>query len=139
MVNRGTITELRTRRAAEPAAGQGRDRVQRDVPDPSRREHRIPVDAGWRIIHFTLYSRAYCHLCDDMARALADLQRELPAVQHFSVEVIDVDADPALVERYDELVPVLSHQGREVCHYHLDRDAVLAIVGRSADDPCGVR
>ena len=57
-----------------------------------------------------------------MAQGLVELQRTHP----FTFEVIDVDAHPELVERYDELVPVLLHQSREVCHYFLDRDAVLA-------------
>lgn len=81
-------------------------------------------------LHLTLLARAYCHLCDDMVRALAELQATLPPAQRFTLEVVDVDADPALVERYDELVPVLLYQGREVCHYVLDRDAVMAIVER---------
>ncbi|MFC4932608.1 glutaredoxin family protein [Massilia sp. GCM10023247] len=72
---------------------------------------------------FTLYSRSYCHLCEDM---LAALQALAPAGRPFEVEVIDVDADPALVERFDELVPVL--YGRldepELCHYFLDDAAV---------------
>jgi thioredoxin reductase (NADPH) len=38
----------------------------------------------------------------------------------FSVEVIDVDSDPALEAKYDELVPVLEAEGRELCHYFLD-------------------
>jgi hypothetical protein len=38
----------------------------------------------------------------------------------FDLEVLDVDADPALEERYDELVPVLLHDGHELCHYFLD-------------------
>ena len=53
---------------------------------------------------FTLYSRSYCHLCEDM---LAALQALAPAGQSFAVDVIDVDLDPQLVERFDELVPVL--------------------------------
>ena len=60
-----------------------------------------------------------------MARALVDLQQMHP----ITFDVVDVDADPALVERYDELVPVLVHQEREVCHYFLDRDAVLRVIG----------
>jgi glutathione S-transferase len=68
----------------------------------------------------TLYGRQYCHLCSDMLQALEALRGELA----FDVEVIDVDADPALVERYDELVPVLVGDGRELCHYHLDAAAV---------------
>jgi thioredoxin reductase (NADPH) len=42
----------------------------------------------------------------------------------FEVEVIDVDADPALEARYDELVPVLAVGDRELCHYFLDAAAV---------------
>jgi hypothetical protein len=47
----------------------------------------------------------------------------------FSVDVIDVDAstDPALVERFDELVPVLyggDLAGPELCHYFLDEAAL---------------
>lgn len=48
----------------------------------------------------------------------------LTATRPFTFEVIDVDADPALVAKYDELVPVLVHDGREICHYVLDREAV---------------
>ena len=74
---------------------------------------------------FTLYSRSYCHLCEDMLNAL---QAMAPVGQDFAVDVIDVDADPALVERFDELVPVLF--GRldepELCHYFLDEAAVRA-------------
>ena len=50
----------------------------------------------------------------------------------FSVEVVDVDADPQLQSRYDELVPVLvairGTEVRELCHYFLDAHAVLAFL-----------
>jgi thiol-disulfide isomerase/thioredoxin len=55
------------------------------------------------MIAFTLYSRSYCHLCDDMLEQL----RAYTADYQFSVEVIDVDTDAELVHLYDELVPVL--------------------------------
>ena len=78
---------------------------------------------------FTLYSRSWCHLCEDM---LAALQALAPAGQAFEVDVIDVDADPALLERFDELVPVL--YGRldepELCHYFLDEAAVRRYLGQ---------
>lgn len=38
----------------------------------------------------------------------------------FSVDIVDVDADPALEAKYGELVPVLEADGRELCHYFLD-------------------
>ena len=37
-----------------------------------------------------------------------------------TVAVLDVDADPELEARYDELVPVLLHGEHELCHYFLD-------------------
>ena len=40
----------------------------------------------------------------------------------FSIEVVDVDADPALESRYDLLVPVLTVNGDEICHHFLDRE-----------------
>lgn len=64
----------------------------------------------------TLVSRRYCHLCQDMEVALGRLASELS----FKLEVLDVDADATLEERYDELVPVLLHRGQELCHYFLD-------------------
>jgi thiol-disulfide isomerase/thioredoxin len=67
-------------------------------------------------IELTLLSRSYCHLCHDMEVALLPLANEFGA----SVKVLDVDADPILEARYDELVPVLLHGETELCHYFLD-------------------
>jgi hypothetical protein len=77
-------------------------------------------------LRLTLYGRSWCHLCDDMLQALrACLARvERPC----TVDVIDIDTqpDPALLARYDELVPVLvDPAGNELCHYFLDEAAVL--------------
>lgn len=68
----------------------------------------------------TLYSRTWCHLCDDMLSGL----RQLQSGQHFDLTVIDVDSDPALERRFGEWVPVLMHGERELCHYHLDSAAI---------------
>jgi thiol-disulfide isomerase/thioredoxin len=82
---------------------------------------------------FTLLSRSYCHLCEDMLHALQRLHGEFS----FTVDVVDVDADETLVAKYDELVPVLlGHRngaeavpdsqgdGIEICHYFLDEAKV---------------
>ena len=68
------------------------------------------------MVSLSVVSRSYCHLCEDMERALAPLAAEY-AVE---VEVIDVDSNPALLALYDELVPVLLHGENELCHYFLD-------------------
>ncbi|MGK5022628.1 glutaredoxin family protein [Janthinobacterium sp. LB2P10] len=76
-------------------------------------------------MHFTLYSRSYCHLCQDMLDALLLLQ---PPEQAFTVDVIDIDTSPdaSLLARFDELVPVLFGDltQPELCHYFLDVAAV---------------
>jgi hypothetical protein len=82
--------------------------------------------------YFILYSRSWCHLCDDLLQALRALIGE-----GYRVDIIDVDADPALVERYDELVPVLvgcrPRQGNEqICNYFLDENAVRDFLARAA-------
>jgi len=59
----------------------------------------------------------------------------------FDISVLDVDADPSLQSRYDELVPVLVAVGadrvRELCHYFLDEQAVLSYLGECGCDTAG--
>ncbi|MBK7352979.1 MAG: glutaredoxin family protein [Nitrosomonas sp.] len=41
----------------------------------------------------------------------------------FDLEIIDIDDDPILVQRYNELIPVListDDDQREICHHYLD-------------------
>jgi thiol-disulfide isomerase/thioredoxin len=75
-----------------------------------------------RAAPFVLYGRAWCHLCEDMRAALE------PLAARFDVPIrwIDIDEDPALEARYNELVPVLTLDGAELCRYRLDAPAVLA-------------
>jgi thioredoxin reductase (NADPH) len=73
-----------------------------------------------------LMSRGYCHLCHDMEAALTPLAAEFGA----EVDVIDVDADPQLEALYNELVPVLLHEGVELCHYFLDEAKVRDYLGK---------
>ena len=86
------------------------------------------------MIRFTLYSRTWCHLCEDMLAALRALEQ--PG-QAFEIDVIDVDADPALEARFNELVPVLYGEldQPELCHYFLDEAAVRAYIERKTALP----
>ncbi len=62
-----------------------------------------------------------------MREALAPLAAAAGA----NVTEIDVDAHSALEARYGDLVPVLLQggvDGREVCHYHLDRARVAKVL-----------
>jgi thioredoxin reductase (NADPH) len=48
----------------------------------------------------------------------------------FSIEVVDVDRDPALEEKWGVKVPVLLDGEREICHYFLDVEALEARLAR---------
>jgi glutaredoxin len=51
-----------------------------------------------------LYTRAGCHLCDD-AQALLE-------AHGLSPQLVDVDADEVLRERFNECVPVVEIDGK---------------------------
>jgi len=57
-----------------------------------------------------------------MLAALEALRDELV----FGLEVIDVDAEPELERRYNELVPVLMHGERELARWRLDTSDLRA-------------
>ncbi len=67
-------------------------------------------------ILLTLISRSYCHLCHEMEKELQVLAGSLS----FQLEILDVDAEQDLEALYGDLVPVLLHEKRELCHYFLD-------------------
>ena len=64
----------------------------------------------------TLYFRDYCSLCHQMLAQLQPLRQQYG----FDIQVVDVDADPELEARYNELVPVLMDGDTQICHWHLD-------------------
>jgi glutaredoxin len=72
-------------------------------------------------VRLTVYSRSWCHLCDDMLAAL----EPIAARYGVPVDVVDVDNDPALEAAHGERVPVLIADGTELCHYHLDPARVV--------------
>ena len=72
----------------------------------------------------TLMFREYCSLCHHMRAALQPYQAEYG----FELQVFDVDEDPELEARYNELGPVLLHEGGEICHWHLDEAKLLAVL-----------
>ena len=74
----------------------------------------------------TVLSREYCHLCEELITALKRFQGRYD----FDIEVVDVDADPRLEEKWGDKVPVLLDGDREICHYYLDHDAVDARLAR---------
>ena len=86
----------------------------------------------------TLYGRAYCHLCEEMAQALRALE-PLLAGRPFALERKDVDADPALAGRYGAHVPVLLVDGAVLCAHRLDARRVAAALAGEPWEPLELR
>lgn len=67
------------------------------------------------------YTRAGCHLCEDMLESLEPRIRG-----RATLRVHDIDSDPALLARYNTRVPVLECGGELVSEYVLDAGALAA-------------
>jgi glutaredoxin len=73
------------------------------------------------------YTRAGCHLCDDARPLVVQLCRE----SGVPVREVDVDSDPALRERYGEMVPVVAVDGQVVTYLRVDGQRVrTALAGQ---------
>jgi glutaredoxin len=59
-------------------------------------------------VELVLYTRAGCHLCDEMKREIA----RADAAVLDDLREVDVDSDPALAARHGQSVPVLAIDGR---------------------------
>ena len=75
----------------------------------------------------TLYSRQGCHLCEAAEAVIRDIATDLA-----TIEVIDIDADPALVERYTVRVPVVAIDGSEVAEFEIYPEQLRAEIERRA-------
>ena len=75
----------------------------------------------------TLYGRQGCHLCDDARAVIETVCAELGE----SWTEVDVDDDPALLDRYGEEIPVTLVDGRQHDFWRVDPDRLrTALRGR---------
>lgn len=74
---------------------------------------------------WTVYSRADCSLCERMIEELAELLGPEAAA---AVQVVDIDGQPELEQRYGTRIPVLTADGEFVCAYRLDTQRVKALL-----------
>lgn len=87
--------------------------------------HRTGPEAQARVV---IFSRAGCHLCDEareVVSAVCDAAGE-------SWREVDVDADPALVERYGEYVPVVEVDGVQQGFWRVDGARLARRLARPA-------
>jgi glutaredoxin len=69
----------------------------------------------------TLYTRAGCHLCDNVKRTIEAAR----ARAEFDFEERDIDSDAELRRLYNEEVPVVAIDGRNSFKYGLDMNEFL--------------
>ena len=70
----------------------------------------------------TLYGRSGCHLCDDAREVIARVCAELGE----SFTEVDIDGDPALLERFAEEIPVTFVDGRQHDFWRVDETRLRA-------------
>jgi hypothetical protein len=82
-------------------------------------------------VSVTIYSRAGCHLCDDMTAVVARVARSLP----LTVENIDISTDPALEARYGPDIPVLMIGGKKAAKYRVTEAQLRRLLLARAGGP----
>lgn len=78
------------------------------------------------IIRFKLYSRPGCHLCDVMLQELRSIDQK----NKISIEILNIDKDPVLYQKYALRIPVLtlSDNDKVLCEQFLDRQIIERIL-----------
>jgi hypothetical protein len=74
----------------------------------------------------TLFGRRYCHLCEEMEALVVPIAAELG----LSVRYVNIEADPALDERYGSRIPVLALGTEEIAQFRADPAAVREVLAQ---------
>lgn len=69
----------------------------------------------------TLITRVNCHLCEVAKDALARVAVTAGVTWH----EVDVDTDPALLDEYSDLVPVILVDGKTHGYWRVEEDRLL--------------
>jgi glutaredoxin len=80
--------------------------------------------AGPGVRTVTVYGRPGCHLCEE---AMVVVQR-VHAQHDFSLEIVDIESDDALMLAYLERIPVVAVDGRELWQFRVDEGELIATI-----------
>jgi glutaredoxin len=67
-------------------------------------------------VQVTIYSRPGCHLCD----VAKEVMRGAEGAEYCVLTEVNIDADPALQEKYKYDIPVIVIEGQEAFRYRVD-------------------
>ncbi|HMQ67878.1 MAG TPA: glutaredoxin family protein [Ignavibacteria bacterium] len=65
-----------------------------------------------------LYSKPDCHLCEEMKIIVLKIRKE----NNFNFQVININEDKLLYEKYREKIPVLELNGRIIAKFRIDEN-----------------
>ncbi len=83
---------------------------------------------GKDVQNFKFFYRNGCHLCEDMYLLLQAYEK----FETISFELINIDRDPKIKDKYGLLIPVLTdNDENEICHYFFDKQRFEAIINIS--------
>ena len=77
-----------------------------------------------------VYSRRGCHLCEQLIEELLPLVRG-----RLELRVCDIDSRDDWRTAYNERIPVVEYDGKVICQYHLDREALTDILNSDEANP----
>ena len=66
--------------------------------------------------HVIVYSRQGCHLCDEAKAAI----RQTNCAEQYTLEEIDIETSPILLESYQNDIPVVTINGVEAFRHRVD-------------------
>ena len=73
-----------------------------------------------------IYTKRDCCLCDEAKEVLARVRTDLP----FELAEIDIESDPALMERFRTEIPVIFVAGRKAFKYRVDEQELRRRLAR---------
>ena len=82
-----------------------------------------PIIVPMSEIAALLYTRPGCHLCDDA--------KDLLERYGLTVQTVNIDEDPALIERFDTCVPVVFLDGKERFRGRVSEVLLQRLIGKA--------
>ena len=79
------------------------------------------------IVEIEFYTKAKCGLCDKAMALLEPIAKEEGA----TIRKVDIEADPALKERFGTLIPVIAIDGNVLFTYRVDPEQARKHIRRA--------
>jgi len=80
------------------------------------------------LVRLTIFTKAGCHLCDDMKSVVHRVIACRPDAHDIAVDEVDISADRELLDRYGLEIPVLLIDGRKVAKFRVSEQELRRMV-----------